>query len=122
MDYIIEDNARLFDELIKILYEEDPRCHAFEALQLAKANYEQRSLDHMLSNLVLAICEMLGDSVSEQLREKVKSVIMAHAGRKFDAMKKLTSLSDQYRASGGKLLSRDEILQEVEERRGGTSR
>jgi DNA-binding response OmpR family regulator len=121
MDYIIEDNARLFDELIKILYEDDPQCHAFEALRLAKANYEQRSMDHMLSNLVLAICELLGDSVSQELREKVKSVIIAHANQKFDAMKKLTSLSDQYRASGGKLLSRDEILQEVDERR-GTSR
>jgi hypothetical protein len=75
----------------------------------------------MLSNLVLAICELLGDSVSQELREKVKSVIIAHANQKFDAMKKLTSLSDQYRASGRKLLSRDEILQEVDERR-GTSR
>jgi len=37
MDYIIEDNARLFDELIKILYEEDPHSHAFEALELAKS-------------------------------------------------------------------------------------
>jgi hypothetical protein len=121
MDYIIEDNARLFDELIKILYEDDPQCHAFEALQLAKANYEQRSMDHMLTNLVLTICELLGDSVSPALREKVKSVIISHANQKFEAMKKLTSLSDQYRASGGKLLSYDEILQEVDERR-GTSR
>jgi hypothetical protein len=75
----------------------------------------------MLTNLVLAACELLGDSASQQLREKVKSVIIAHANQKFDAMKKLTSLSDQYRESGGKPLSHDEILQEVDERR-GTSR
>jgi hypothetical protein len=121
MDYIIEDNAKLFDELIKILYEEDPQCHAFEALRLAKANYEQRSMDYMLTNLVLASSELLGDSVSPGLREKVRSAITAHANRKFEAMKKLTSLRDEYKASGGKLLSRDEILQEVDERR-GTSR
>jgi hypothetical protein len=34
MDYIIEDNAKLFDELIKILYEDDPQCHAFTVLRL----------------------------------------------------------------------------------------
>jgi hypothetical protein len=121
MDYIIEDNARLFDELIKILYEEDPRSHAFEALMAAKANYDQRSMDHTLMNLVLAIYDLLGDSVTKETREKLKSAIAAHVNQKFEAMKKLTSLGDEYRASGGKLLSRDEILQEVDERR-GTSR
>ena len=121
MDYIIEDNAMLLDELIKILYEEDRHSRAFEALRSAKANYEQRSMDHTLMNLVLAIYELLGDSVTKQTREKVKAVIFAHVNRKFEAMKQLTSLGDEYRASGGKLLSRDEILQEVDERR-GTSR
>jgi hypothetical protein len=37
MDYVIEDNAKLLDDLIKILYEDDPQCHAFEALQLSKS-------------------------------------------------------------------------------------
>jgi hypothetical protein len=121
MDYIIEDNAKLLNELIAILYEDDPHSRAFEALKSVKANYDQRSMDHMLSNLVLAIYELIGNSSNQELREKIKSVINAYANQKFDAMKRLTSLSDQYKASGGKLLSRDEILQEVDERR-GTSR
>ena len=118
MDYIIEDNAKLLNELIEILYEDDPHSRAFEALRNVKANYEQRSMDHTLMTLVLAIYELLGDSVTKETRDKIKSALVAYANQEFDAMKKLTSLSDQYRESGGKLLSRDEILQEVDERRG----
>jgi hypothetical protein len=121
MDYIIEDNARLLNELIAILREDDPHSRAFEAFRNVKANYDQRSLDHTLMTLVLAIYELLGDSVTKETRDKIKSALVAYANQKFDAMKKLTSLSDRYRASGGMLLSRDEILQEVDERR-GTSR
>lgn len=121
MDYIIKDHAKLFEDLIKVLYEDDSRPHAFEYLMAAKGNYDQRSMDHMLMNVVLAIHDLLGESTSNELREKLKSVISAHVNQKFEAMKQLTSLGDQYRASGGKLLSREEILQEVDERR-GTSR
>ena len=36
MDYIIEDNAKLLNELIEILYEDDPHSRAFEAFKERK--------------------------------------------------------------------------------------
>ncbi|HTA69032.1 MAG TPA: hypothetical protein VK776_12170 [Bryobacteraceae bacterium] len=122
MDYIIKDHAKLFDDLIQVLDEDKSEPHALEYLKAAKFNYDQRSMDHMLMNVVLTIYDLLGHSATnDKLRTKLREVIVAHVNQKFDAAKQLSTLSDQYRASGGKLLTHEEILQEVNERR-GTSR
>jgi 3-methyladenine DNA glycosylase AlkC len=46
MDYTISNNARLLDE---------PVIEVLDDLKAAKVNYVQRSIDHIMNCLVLAI-------------------------------------------------------------------
>ena len=123
MDYIIRNNARLFDEIIEVLgrHNEEPAvAKALDYLKSAKVNYVQRSLDHMLSTSVVAIHSLLAAPPNEALRRKLGTVIDRHTEEIFQGTSRLAELAREYEAAGGKLLSRDEILQEVYERRGAS--
>jgi hypothetical protein len=123
MDYTIDNNARLFDELLQVLNSHQNEPGAIEALvdlQAAKVNYVQRSIDHMINCLVLALHDLIVHPPSEALQSDLKSVIDRFYRAALPGPK-LSELARQYEASGGKPLSVEEILQEVNERR-GTSR
>jgi len=89
-------------------------------LKAAKVNYCQRSIDHMVNCLVLAIDDLLVHVPSKELQNELGSVIHRFVTEIFHAASKLSELARQYEASGSKLLSHDEILQEVDERRGSS--
>jgi len=121
MDYTIGNNARLFDELLKVLndHQREPGVvEAIEDLKAAKFNYVQRSMDHMLSCLVLTIHDLIVRPLSEGLRKDISGVINAFYQGTTSLGSQLNDLADQYERQGGQLLSRDEILKEVDERRG----
>jgi hypothetical protein len=70
MDYTISNNARLFDALIQVLNEhqnEPGVVEALEDLKAAKINYVQRSIDHMMNCLVLAVHDLVVHPPSPQL-------------------------------------------------------
>jgi hypothetical protein len=124
MDYTIDNNAKLFDELLEILnkHRDEPGvAAAIEDLKAARVNYLQRSIDHMMSCLVLTVYDLISQAPNEKLQRDLESVIHGYVSWIFQAGARISSLARQYEASGGKLLSREEILQEVDERR-GTSR
>jgi hypothetical protein len=121
MDYTISNNAKLFDELLAVLnkhQDEDGVIEALEDLKAAKVNYVHRSIDHMMNCLVLAIYDLAVHTPSKELQSELRSVIRRFVAGIFQAGSRLSELARQYEASGGKLLSHDEILQEVDERRG----
>jgi hypothetical protein len=123
MDYTISNNAQLFDDVLQVLngHQNEPGvAEALEDLKAAKANYVQRSIDHMTNCLVLAIHDLVVHPPSKELRSELRSVIDEFYKSQM-AGPKLRNLADQYESGGGQLLSRDEILKEVDERR-GTSR
>lgn len=123
MDYTISSNAKLFEELLGVLNRHQNETGVAEALadlKAAKLNYVQRSIDHMMNCLILAVYD-LSRTQSETLRQELSEVVQRHVREIFDAGSRLSEMASQYEASGGKLLSHDEVLQEVNERR-GTSR
>jgi len=75
----------------------------------------------MMNCLVLAIHDLFENPPSKELQSDLRSVIDRFYTGIFEARGKLSDLARQYEASGGKPLSHDEILEEVDERR-GTSR
>ena len=124
VDYTIGNNAKLFDELLQVLnqHQSEPGVlEALENLKAAKVNYVQRSIDHMLNCLVLTIHELVVHPPSKALQSDLKAVIDQFYTGMFQAGSRLSDLAREYEASGGKPLSHDEILEEVNERR-GTSR
>src|SRR5215831_18478479 len=121
MDYTVVNNARLFDELLKVLnrYQaESGMIAALEDLKAAKVNYVQRSIDHMMNCLVLAIHDLTEHPHSPELWRDLKSVVDELYGGILHAGSRFSNLAHEYEAAGGKLLSREEILKEVDERRG----
>ena len=124
MDYTISNNSKLFDEVLDVLsrHQEEPGVGAaLEDLRAAKVNYVQRSIDHMMNCLVLTIHDLVVHRPSEELQNELKAVIDSHYQGIFRARSRLSELACHYDTSGGKRLSREEILNEVDERR-GTSR
>ena len=121
MDYTIGNNVKLFDELLEVLNAAPKKKGVVEALEdmkAAKVNYEQRSIDHMILALVLAIRDLTIVPESRKLWEDLSSVIDRYYKETLGAGARLADLARQYEASGGRLLSPEEILQEVDERRG----
>jgi hypothetical protein len=121
MDYTISNNSKLFDELLQVLgkHQNEPGIvEAIEDLKFAKKNYVQRSIDHMISGLVLTIHDLIVHPPSEALQSDLGAVTHRFYTERFEAGAKLSELARDYEASGGKLLSRDEILEEVNARRG----
>src|SRR5213593_4768817 len=123
MDYTISNNAKLFDELLQVLskHQNEPGVvGAFEDLKAAKINYVQRSIDHLMNCLVLAIHDLVVNRPSEELWNDLRDVIHHFYQGIFQTGPRLSELARQYEASGGTPLARDEILQEVDERRGNS--
>jgi hypothetical protein len=129
MDYRISYFAKLFDELLEVL-DKYQNAHpadvgaakAYEDLRMAKANYVQRSMDHMMTCLLLALHDLITQPPSEASPlDELKPVIQKYYQAAFQVPSRFSDLAHEYEASGGKLLSHDEILAEVAERR-GTSR
>jgi hypothetical protein len=121
MDYTISNNAKLFDELLQVLnnHQNEPGVvEALDDLKAAKVNYVQRSIDHMMNCLVLAIHDLVVHPPSAELRTDLSAVIDRYYAGMFQAGSRLGEMAREYEASGGKLLSHDEILEEVDERRG----
>ena len=121
MDYTISNNARLFDELLKVLndHQREPGVvEAIDDLQAAQRNYVNRSIDHMLSCLVLTIHNLIVHPPSEGLRKDIGNVINAFYHGTISVGSRLSDLAHEYERQGGQLLSRDEILKELDERRG----
>ena len=123
MDYTISNNAKLFDELLEILgrhHDEPGVAEAFDDLSAAKTNYVQRSIDHMMNCLVLTLHDFVVHPPSGELQTELQAVIHRYVTGIFQAGSRLKELAQQYEATGGKLLSDQEILAEVNERRGGS--
>lgn len=123
MDYTISNNSKLFDELLQVLdrHREEPGVvEAMDDLKAAKVNYVQRSLDHMLSCLVLAIHDLVANPPNQELQRELSTVFRQYYTGVMQAGSRLREMSREYETRGGKLLSRDEILDEVDERRGTT--
>ncbi|HWZ33368.1 MAG TPA: hypothetical protein VNX18_18630 [Bryobacteraceae bacterium] len=121
MDYIIANNAKLFDELLAVLsrHIDEPGVEeALVDLNAAKENYLQRSLDHMFNSLVLALYDLSGHPANSALRGELNAVISNYVRQILDTPARLRRLAEEYEQSGGKPLSTEEILREVEERRG----
>jgi hypothetical protein len=121
MDYTISNNSKLFDDLLQVLdgHKNEPGVvEVLGDLKAAKVNYIQRSIDHMMSCLVLAIHDLLVHPPSTELQMELRATIHRHYTGMFQAGSRLSEMARQYEANGGKPLSYDEILQEVDERRG----
>jgi hypothetical protein len=98
MDYTIKNNAKLFDEVLQVL-----------------------NIDHMMNCLVLAVHDLFVHPPSEELQSDLRSVIHRFYTGIFEAGSRLSELARQYEVGGGEPLPREEILEEVNLRR-GTSR
>jgi len=131
MDYTILNNTELYDKLLAVLskHRDEPGVvEAIEYLKAAKTNYIRRptpylaSIDKMMNCLVLVIYELVRQPPGEELSLELKSVVRGYVTGIFEAGAKMSRLAHEYEASGGKLLSQDEILQEVDERRGTSER
>jgi hypothetical protein len=121
MDYTVANNAKLFDELLGVLarHADEPGVpQAMEHLRAAKDNYVQRSLDHVMNSLVLAFYDLSANPPAPPLLDELTAVIRDFVHGIFEAPAKLRRLAEEYERRGGKLLSVDEILREVDERRG----
>jgi len=121
MDYTISNNSKLFDELLQVLnsHQSEPGVdEALDALKAAKLNYIQRSIDHMMNCLVLAIHDLVVHPPSKELQKDLSTVIHRHYTGMFQAGSRLSEMAREYEARGGKPLSHDEILEAVDERRG----
>jgi hypothetical protein len=106
MDYTISRNAKLFDELLAVLNKHQDEPGAIETLsdlKAARTNYVQRSMDHMLNCLILAIHDLVVHPPSEELQSDLRAVIHRHYTEIFQAGARLTELAHEYEASGGKL-------------------
>src|SRR5712664_2946118 len=108
MDYTISNNSRLFDELLQVLnsHQNEPGVvEALDDLKAAKVNYIQRSIDHMMNCLVLAIHDLVVHPPSKKLQEELSTVIHRHYTGMFQAGSRLSEMAREYEASGGKALS-----------------
>jgi hypothetical protein len=121
MDFTISNNAKLFAALLEILskhYDEPDVAAALCDLNSAKANHVQRSIDHLMNCLILTFYDLAAQPLSRELQAELRAVLHRYVTQIFQAGERLNEIAHQYEADGGKLLSREEILSEIEERRG----
>ena len=121
MDQTRSNILGLFDEALCVLNKHGKREGAVEALEyfrIARYNYEQRDIDRMLLCLVLAVNQLrrLPPEVLQELEELVAGFVQVRA----KVSDRMTKLAQKYEARGGKLLSLDEVLEEVGRRRGSS--
>ncbi|HUJ21781.1 MAG TPA: hypothetical protein VLX58_09685 [Bryobacteraceae bacterium] len=123
MDNTVRNNSQLFDELIRVLNDNQNEAGAVEALtylNAAKFNYVQGSIDHMMNNLVLFVHELGRPRLWQKVLPELRSAVAEYVRYLSKSTSRMSDLSRQYEAKGGKLLSEDEILAEVDERRGSS--
>ena len=123
IDHTASNNTKLFDDLLAVLnrHAQEPGVLILlEDLQSAKLNYAQRSIDHMMNCLVLVIHDLVAHPPSEELSTELKLVIHRFYTGIFEAPARLSEMAHCYESSGGTLLSADEILREVDDRRGAS--
>src|SRR5262249_30357182 len=112
---------KLFDDLLAVLdkHRDEPGVgEAITGLKAAKINYLQDSTEQLVACLVLAMRELLAHPTGSLLRTELKATIDAFVTSTLKNGSKLTDLAREYEMNGGKLLSYDEIIREVDERRG----
>lgn len=120
MNSKLDEYRGLFDVLLAVLDQHKSERGAEKAyayLKSAKLNYVHNDTDRMIGTAMLALQQILEEAPYElqaELREKVLSFIRLNSA----SPEILRKLAQEYEASGGKLLSPDEVLQEVAERRG----
>jgi hypothetical protein len=123
MDRTVANHTKLFDELLVILdkHRDDPGVEeAIADLRAAKINYAQGSTNQLVACIVLTIHDLFTHPPSSALLEEVKGVTNRFVAGKLEVGSKLSDLAKQYEASGGRALSYEEILREVDERRGAS--
>jgi hypothetical protein len=121
MDYTISNNAKLFEELIAVLgrhHEEPGVAAALDDLRSAKVNYGQRSIDHMINALVLTGYDLVTHPLSKELQDELQAVIQGYVTWILQAGSRLGEMAQRYEKSGGRLLSDEEILAEMDDRHG----
>ncbi|MEK7406307.1 MAG: hypothetical protein AAB225_14490 [Acidobacteriota bacterium] len=121
MEYTRANHERLFDELLDVLNNHRDEAGAAEAwayLRAAKLNYLQHDVNHMMSSLILAVHQLAIMPGNPGLQDDLHAVLRHFVTFFSGAADELRRLAEEYEASGGKLLSREEILREVSERRG----
>jgi hypothetical protein len=121
VDHTRENYTALFDALLKVLgthQNEQGAGEAWAYLRSARFCYAQQDMDHMVGNLVLALDSLArvprNSGLWDQLLDEVRRFV-AFFSR---APGEMRTLAEEYEANGGDLLSRDQILEEVSERRG----
>ncbi len=121
MDHTIKNNSELLGELIDVLNRHqntDGAVETLEYLKSAKHNYVQRDIDRMMNSLVLALDTLSGLPPDTKLWPELREVIQQYVRWISQAGDRMGKLAQEYEAGGGKLLSREEILDEVADRRG----
>ena len=109
---------KLFDELLAVLdkhREERGVDQAIEDLTAAKINYSQDSTEQLVACLVLTMRDLVSHPSASGLFEELKAKIDQFAASTLNIGSKLSDLARQYEKSGGKLLTYEEILREVDE-------
>ena len=111
----------LFEQLIEVLNKYQTKDGAIEVLGFlgaARENYSQGSIDHMLRSLLLA-WEHAG-KLDPEISKELRSVVSTFVAKIFAAAAEMSRLSEEYEVAGGKPLSREEINEEVNARRGAS--
>jgi hypothetical protein len=123
MDRGTDGNLALFDALLEVLARHEDTAAVPEILQdlkSARFNYTQRDVGHLVNNLCRVLYKLIDGPLDEALKDDLRKEIRARAKAILATAAELRQLADEYEAKGGKLLSQDEILAEVAERRGGS--
>jgi hypothetical protein len=123
VDSTIARNIKLFDDTLQILNlhaEEDGVREALADLEAAKLNYEQRSIDHMVGCLFLALHDLVVHPPSQALQNDLKNLVDRLYADILRAGSSPGNMARNYERTGAKPLSNQEILEEVNERRGAS--
>lgn len=123
MDRGTDGNLAMFDALLKVLAKHEGGTATQEVvqdLQSARFNYTQGDVGHLVNNLCRVLSKLMDGSVDETLRKDLEKELRARSTSILSAAAELRRLAEEHEAKGGKLLSQDEILAEVAERRGGS--
>jgi hypothetical protein len=118
-----QHHVRLFDDLLSVLekHREEPGIdQTIEDLKAAKINYSQGSTDQLVACLVLTMRDLVARPSHSTVFEELKTTIDQFATQTLEIGSKLSDLARKYETNGGKLLSYEEILREVDERRGAS--
>ena len=121
VDHAREKYTALFNALLKVLdaHRDEPGAgEAWAYLRSARFCYGQQDMDHMVGNLVLALDSLArvprNSVLWDQLLSEVRGFVAFFSG----APGEMRKLAEEYEANVGDLLSREQILEEVSERRG----